>query len=64
MLVLHETMLVPVLMYGSETMLWKKERSRIMAVKINNLRRFLGIRRMDRVPNTWIRESCGVSESM
>ena len=28
--VLHETLLVPVLMYGSETKLWKdKERSRI-----------------------------------
>ena len=28
--VLHETLLVPVLMYGSETMIWKeKERSRI-----------------------------------
>ena len=31
--VLHETLLVPVLMYGSETMLWKeKESSRIRAV--------------------------------
>ena len=31
--VLYESLLVPVLMYGSETMLWKKkERSRIRAV--------------------------------
>ena len=31
--VLHETLLVPIFMYGSKTMLWKdKERSRIMAV--------------------------------
>ena len=31
--VLHERLLVPVLMYGSKTMLWKeKERSRIRAV--------------------------------
>ena len=31
--VLHETLLIPVLMYGSETMLWKeKERCRIRAV--------------------------------
>ena len=30
--VLHETMLVPVLMYGSETMLWKeKERYKVKA---------------------------------
>ena len=37
--VLHETLLVPILMYGSETMLWKeKERSRIRAVQIDNLK--------------------------
>ena len=31
--VLHEILLVPILMYGNETMLWKKEeRSRIRAV--------------------------------
>ena len=31
--VLHETLLVPALMYGSETMVWKeKERFRIRAV--------------------------------
>ena len=37
--VLHERVLVPVLMYGSETILWKKkERSRIRAVQIDNLR--------------------------
>ena len=36
--VLHETLLVPVLMYGSETMLWKeKERSRVRAVQMDNL---------------------------
>ena len=45
---LHETLLVPVLMYGNETMLWKKERSRIRAVQMNNLRGLLGISRMDR----------------
>ena len=49
--VLHETLLVPVLVYGSEIMLWKeKERFRFRAVQIN-LRGLLGgIRRMDRVP--------------
>ena len=46
--VLHETLLVPVLMYGSETILWKaKERSRVWAIQMDNLRRWLGIRRMD-----------------
>ena len=28
--VLHETLLEPVLMYGSEATLWKKERSRVI----------------------------------
>ena len=46
-LVLQETLFVSVLMYGSETMLWKEERSRIRAVHIENLRGLLGIRRMD-----------------
>ena len=35
-------------MYGNETLLWKeKERSRIKAVQMDNLRGFLGIRRMN-----------------
>ena len=48
--ILHETLLVLVLMYGSETMLWKeKERSRTRAVQMDNPRGLLllGIRRMD-----------------
>ena len=45
MIVLHETLLVPVLTYGSETMLWKeKEISRIRTVQMDNLRGLLGIR--------------------
>ena len=55
--VLNETLLVPVLMYGNETMLWKeKKRSRVWDVQMDNRRRLLGIRRMNRVPNAWIRE--------
>ena len=60
--VLHETLLVPFLMYGSETMLWKEERSRIRAVQMNNLRGLLDIRMMDRVPNARIRELCSDKE--
>ena len=46
-------------MYGSETLIWKeKERSRIRAVQMDSLRGLLGIRRMDKVPNVWIRELC------
>ena len=50
-------------MYGSETMLWKeKERSRIGAVQMENLRGLLGIKRMDRVPNARVKELCEVTE--
>ena len=36
---LHETFLVPVLMYDSEIVLWnKKEKSRIKDVQMDNLR--------------------------
>ena len=42
-------------------MLWK-ERSRIRAVQMNNLRGLLGIRRMDRVPNAHIKEMRGTDE--
>ena len=53
-IVLRESLLIPVLMYGSETMVWKKERSR------NSLRGLLGIREMDKVPNALIKEMCRV----
>ena len=50
--VFHETLLVPFLMHGSETMIWReKERFRVRAVQMDNLRVLLGIRRMDKVPN-------------
>ena len=63
--VLHKTLLVPVLMYDSETMLWKlKGRSRIRAVQMDNLSGLLGIRRMDRVPNARIRQFCGVTKGV
>ena len=61
--VLRETLLIPVLMYGSETVLWKeKKRSRIRAVQMNNLRGLLGISKMDRIPNVQIREFGGVTK--
>ena len=59
-LVLHETLIVPVLMYGSETKLWKEERSRVRAVEMNNLKGLLGVRRMDRIPYARMRELCRV----
>ena len=43
---LHESLLVPVLTNSSETMIWKeKEKSRIRAVQMENLRGLLGIRK-------------------
>ena len=64
-LVFHETLLVPVLTYGGETMLWKeKERSKIWTVHVDNLRGFLGIRRMDKVQNARIREFCKVKKGL
>ena len=44
-------------------MLWK-ERFRIRAVRMDNLRGFLGIRRMDRVLNARIRGLCGVTKEV
>ena len=58
---MHESLLVFVLTYGRETMIWReKERFRIRAVQMDNLRSFLGIRRMDRVLNGQIRELCSI----
>ena len=60
-LFLYETLFVPVLLNGSETMLWKeKEISRIRAVQMDNLRGSLGIKRIDGVTNAQIRELSGV----
>ena len=63
--ILHETLLVPVLTYGSKTMLWKeKKRSRIRAAQINDFRGLLGIRRIDRISNAQIMELCGVTKGI
>ena len=63
--VLHEILLVAVLMYGSETIIWKEnERSRISAVQMDKLRGLLGIRRVDRALNARIRELCGVTKGV
>ena len=48
--VFHEPLLVPLLTYGSETMLWKeKEVSKIGVVQMDNLSGLLGFRRMNRI---------------
>ena len=58
--VLHDTLLMPVLTYGSD-----KETSRITAVQSNNLRGLLGIRRMDKCSDkavVWLKK--GVDEKI
>ena len=51
----QESLLVPVPTNGSETMIWReKERPRIRAVQMDNIRGLLGIRRMYKVPNARI----------
>ena len=58
--VLYDALLMPVLIYCSDTMIWKrKKRSRIRAVQIDNLRGLLGIRRMDKVPKVLVINLCG-----
>ena len=42
----------------------EKERSWIREPQIGNLRGLLGIRRMDKVPNSRIRELCGVTKGV
>ena len=61
---MHKKMLVPVLMYGSETMLWKEKISRVRAVLMDNLMGFLGVRRLDKIPNERVRELCGVRKGL
>ena len=52
-------------MYGSETILWKeKERYRIRTIQMDIFRGLLGIRNMDRVPNAWIKELCGLKRCL
>ena len=54
-----------VLMYGNEMMIYKeKKRYRIKTVWMDNLRGFLGIKRMDKILNTQIRKFCRVRKGM
>src|SRR5678816_433561 len=55
----HEGMMLPVLLYSSETMVWnKKYRSKVQCVQMDNLRGVLGVRRIDKIRNELIRELC------
>ena len=54
---LHEALLVPVVLYGSETMMGReKERSRIRTEQMDIIKGLLGIGKMDRLLHVQIRE--------
>ena len=62
---MHQSLLLPIIMYSSETLVWKeKGRSRIIAVQMDKLRGLLGIRRMDKDPNAHIWELYGVMKEL
>ena len=45
---LHDALLLSIILYGSEIVVWKdKKRSKIRAVKMDNIRDLLSIKRMD-----------------
>ena len=51
--VMHDRLFVPVILHGSNTVLWKdKERYMIRATEVGNLKNLLGLRKIDRMPNT------------
>ena len=57
--------LMPVLLYGSKTMIWKEmERGRTAVVQMDNLRGLLGIMRLDKVLTAQIREMCTVTKRL
>ena len=61
-MVLHESLLVSVLMYGNEINIWK-EKKNSRSVQMDNLRGLPGIRRMDKL-NAQIRQLCGVKKAV
>ena len=59
------SLLVPVLMDGSQTVIWREqERCRIRGIHIDNLRCLLGMRKMGKVPNAWIRDLYGETKGV
>ena len=53
---LHETLFVPILLYGSETMIWREKKIFMTrAVQMDRLRVLMSIRKIDRETNAQIR---------
>ena len=64
--VLYESLLiVPVLMYGTGTLISKeKDKASVKGVQMDNLRSLLGIRRIDKFPNARIRDLWQVTKEV
>lgn len=57
----HRGVLVPTLMYGSESWVWqKRHQSRVNAVEMRALRSMCGVKLSDRIRNSVIRGKCGM----
>jgi hypothetical protein len=64
-LAVQSGVLLPTLMYGSESWVWqKKHTSRVNAVEMRALRSTIGVKLSDSVRNEVIREECGVKEDV
>ncbi|XP_063537021.1 uncharacterized protein LOC134746536 [Cydia strobilella] len=64
-LAVHRGVLVPTLMYGSESWVWqKRHQSQVNAVEMRALKSVCGVRLQDRIRNSVIREKCGLSEDV
>ena len=57
---LRNSILLPTLMYGSETWTWKSQRSRMCDVEISYLRRACDVTRWDNRSNESVYERCGM----
>ncbi|GBP31200.1 Piezo-type mechanosensitive ion channel component [Eumeta japonica] len=62
-LAIHTGVLIPMLMYGSESWVWqKKNESRINAVELRSLHTIYGVSRKDRCRNNDVKERCGLKK--
>ena len=59
---MHEDLVVPVLIYGSETMVWRRKVLGLGSYGWIIFRCLLGIRRIDKMPNARVRELCEVKK--
>ncbi|GBP82341.1 hypothetical protein EVAR_90976_1 [Eumeta japonica] len=64
-LVIHNGMLIPALMYGSDSWVWQKiNQSRINAVEMRSLRSMCKVYRKDRCRNSDVKERWGLKEDV